>query len=532
MTGAQGPDLVVLGSGSGALTAALTADDLGMSVELFEKAPLVGGGTAYSGGAVWAPCNHVMRRKEVEDSVEDALEYLRNASRGRGDEAIQRAFVENAGAVIEQVERWTGLKWIMWGAQPDYFAGLPGARLKGRVIMPHPGAADDLLIPAEAELPEMSLVRPTPHMDFVPGFQGSGRAARDAWLAGRSIIGGLWKSFLERRIPFNVSTPARRLLIEGGRVTGVEVERPGGEREAVRAARGVVLNTGGFDWNWDFAQRYLPAPCVYPMTPTSNTGEGHLMAMEAGAATALLDRAIWHPAILIPGDTHENGEPFYRMFNQELSKPHGIVVNSSARRFAAEAAYFVVAEALAEVDPLTRAFVNLPAFLICDEEYRRRYGLPGVVGDQPVPDWIVRSESLAGLAEALGLPPGELEDEVAGFNENAKQGVDPRFGRGTRPYELFWGDPDPNHGPNPNLGPIAEPPFYGFQIHLSHAGSRGGLVTTPDAEVVHLEGGTIPGLYACGNVAANLVFGSGYASGSANGSSMVFGHIAARHACA
>ena len=119
-------DIAVIGSGGGGLTAALAAVDLGLDVAIFEKAALVGGGTAYSGGVVWAPCNHVMRRKQIADSVEDALTYARAASAGRGDEGVQRVYIESVRPIIETVERWTGLKWVIW-RQPDYYPDLPGA---------------------------------------------------------------------------------------------------------------------------------------------------------------------------------------------------------------------------------------------------------------------------------------------------------------------------------------------------------------------------------------------------------------------
>ena len=138
-------DLVVVGSGSGALAGAIAAHEAGLRVVIYEKAPRVGGGTAYSGGVVWAPCNHVMRRKGIPDSIEDACEYLRAASNGRGDDVVQRRYVTEVAGVIEQVERWTGISWVIWTGQPDYYTDLPGARLNGRAILQHPNAASDVL---------------------------------------------------------------------------------------------------------------------------------------------------------------------------------------------------------------------------------------------------------------------------------------------------------------------------------------------------------------------------------------------------
>jgi succinate dehydrogenase/fumarate reductase flavoprotein subunit/carbon monoxide dehydrogenase subunit G len=521
-------DLVVVGSGSGALAGAIAAHESGLRVVIYEKAPVVGGGTAYSGGVVWAPCNHVMRRKGIPDSVEDACDYLHAASNGRGDDVVQHRYVTEVAGIIEQVERWTGISWVIWTGQPDYYTDLPGARLNGRAILQHPNSATDVLGPAETRYPELALVRPTPHMDFVPGFQTTDRRPRDSWLAGRSIIGGLWKVILERGIEYHVSTPVIDLVRDGvGAVVGVRVQPSGGAVHEVRS-HAVLLNTGGFDWNETLAHRYLPGPSPHPQTPPSNTGDGHIMAMDAGAGTALMDKAVWHPSIQIPGDSHDEGQPLYRMFNLELSKPHCIVVNRTGRRFVTEAAYYALADAWAHIDMLTQTFPNVPSYFVCDATYREKYGLPGVRQGDPIPEWIHSADSLEDLAAQLRVDPAGLSAEVELYNSDSVSGTDSRFGRGTTAYEQYWGDPEWD-GPNPTMGPVEKPPYYGFPLHLAHAGTRGGVITSRDGEVLRADGTVIPGLYACGNTAANVLFGNGYASGSAVGSSLVFGYLAAKH---
>lgn len=521
-------DLAVVGTGSGALAAAIVAHDAGLKVVIYEKASKVGGGTAYSGGVVWAPMNHVMKRKKIHDSIEDATTYLRLSSGGRGNDALQLRYVENVGRVIEQVVNWSGIAWVIWTGQPDYYPDLPGARQSGRAVLPHPAAASDVLTPLQETMPELDLVRPTPHMDFVPGFQTDGGVSpRDAWLAGRSIIGGLWKAVVERGIEFHVSTPVVDLLLEDGSVVGVEIAPQGAPKRRVRT-EAVLLNTGGFDWNAEMASRYLPGPVSYPQTPPSNTGDGHVMAFKAGAGTALMDKAVWHPSIRIPGDLHEEGQQLYRMFNMELSKPHSIVVNAAGKRFATEAAYYAVADAWGHIDTLSREYPNMPSYFVCDSQYFAKYGLPGLAVGDKIPDWIAVDETLHGLAKQLDVDPEAFAEQVTRFNGYAEKGVDPEFKRGESAYEKYWGDP--NHdGPNPTMGPVSEGPFYGFPIAFSHAGTRGGVTISPDGQALRADGAPIPGLYVSGNTAANQLFGSGYGSGSAVGSSLVFGVLAAEH---
>ena len=527
LTDTEQVDFAIVGTGSGALSAAIVAHDAGLRVVIYEKAAVVGGGTAYSGGVVWAPCNHIQARKHQHDSLEEATEYLLHSSGGRGDEGLARTYVENVGPIIAQVEEWTQIKWIIWPGQPDYYPDLPGAALDGRAILPHPNSAHQVLVPAEERLPEMALVRRTPHMDFVPGFQRADRAARDAWVAGRSIIGGLWKCVLERDIPFYVDTPAVSLCTTEGRVTGLVVREAGAEPREVSARLGVLLNTGGFDWNETLSRRYLPGPPAAAQTPPTNTGDGLRMACYLGAATALMDKALWHPAIMIPGDTHETGEQLYRMFNAELSKPHCIVINRTGRRFATEAAYYALADAWFEVDWRSRRHPNLPCYFICDAAYREKYGLPGLRAEDPVPEWITTASSPAELARAIEVDEAGLAQELATYNDDCASGVDSRFGRGTMAYERYWGDPD-HDGPNPTMGSVGQPPFYAFSLYLTHAGTRGGVVIDDRGRVMSADGDPIPGLYASGNTAANLLFGDGYGSGSAVGSSLVFGTLAAR----
>jgi len=519
-------DLLIAGSGSGALAAAIVAHDAGLRVAIYEKSEFIGGGTAFSGGVVWAPDSHLMRRKGIDDSPERALEYLRNISGGRGDEEMQRTYIENISPIIQQVEEWTGIAWVIWPGQPDYYPDVAGAAVNGRAILQHPNSASKVLLPAEQAMPELELVRPTPHMDFVPGFQRSDRPARFSWLAGRSIIGGLWKAVVERGIEYHLSTPVVDLMHDGDTVIGAKVQ-PEGSPPKDLYARAVLLNTGGFDWNETFAHRYLPGPFAHPQTPPSNTGDGHVMAMKMGAGTALMDKAVWHPAIQIPGDLHEEGQPLYRMFNNELSKPHTLVVNKEGRRFANEAAYYDITDAWAHADMLTQTYPNVPSFFICDSRCRESYGLPGVRDDEEVPDWISVAETPAELAEALGIDKAGFLAQLKRFNEDAKAGVDGQFNRGTTAYERYWGDAE-HAGPNPNMDTVSKAPFYGFEIHPSHAGARGGVTTSPTGQVLRADGRPIDGLYASGNTAANVLFGGGYGSGSAVGSSLVFGYLAAK----
>jgi predicted oxidoreductase len=95
---------------------------------------------------------------------------------------------------------------------------------------------------------------------------------------------------------------------------------------------------------------------------------------------------------------------------------------------------------------------------------------------------------------------------------------------------MMTGDRD---RPNPNLGPLDRAPYYGLQLRVASVGiNAAGLQTNVNAQVMHVRGRPIEGLYAAGNAAAPLDIGAGYQSGLSNLRGLVGGYAAARHAVA
>src|SRR4051812_11790258 len=260
----------------------------------------------------------------------------------------------------------------------------------------------------------------------------AGRSVEEAWIGGRALVGGLWRRYLERGLPYSLNAPVRELLEEDGRVVGVVAEIDG-RQQTIRARRGVLLNTGGFEWNAEMNTRHLPVPNVHGFTPPVNTGDGHIMGMSLGAATALMDQAQWDPTIQIPGETND-GEPLYLMFLEPLSRPHSMVVNRSGRRFANESSHFCFTDEWMRYDSRTRQYMNFPAYFVLDNQYLSKYGLPKAAPGEPVPDWIVQANTLEELANKVGIDPAGLADQVATFNKFAETGVDEQHGRGSDEY--------------------------------------------------------------------------------------------------
>ena len=107
-------------------------------------------------------------------------------------------------------------------------------------------------------------------------------------------------------------------------------------------------------------------------------------------------------------------------------------------------------------------------------------------------------------------------------------GRDEDFPRGEAPYDRFYGDE--RVAPNPNMGPIAEAPFYAVALYPGDIGTNGGLLTDEHARVLRADGSAIEGLYATGNCTASVMGRVYPGAGATIGPSMVFGYVAANHA--
>ncbi|MGE0501701.1 MAG: FAD-dependent oxidoreductase [Rhizobiaceae bacterium] len=501
-------DVLLVGAGVGSMAAAIALKRRGLEPFIVEKTDRVGGATAYSGGIVWAPDNFRMRAKGIADSPEQALTYLDHVSGQRGDPAIARAYVENVNRVVEDLQRATALRWVTYPGLPDYFSEFPGGVAAGRYLLPHGDLVRDALEKARSEHPEMAQIRPAVHLG----------ARQDEWVWGRALAGSLWARILYDAIPYRLNHRATSFVTEGGRVVGAELGNDG-RGVVVRSRLGVLLDTGGFEWDEDMSRRYVPGPALHPQTPPSNEGDGHRMAARLGAAFALMDQTIGMPSIRVAGEVND-GRQLYRILFQEMALPHSLLVNAAGKRFANETFFVDVASAWGVADDAGR-FVNLPCFLVFDAEYLKRYGLPGGVDGSHMH----RADTLPALASATGVDPQNLVASINAFNAEALAGRADSFGRGRTAYQRAFGDKDAIG--NPTLGPVTRSPFYSVRIHPATSGHRGGVVIDPAGRVLDNAGRAISGLYACGTVAAGTLTGAAYFTGTAVGHALVFGTLAA-----
>ncbi|SDR64133.1 Succinate dehydrogenase/fumarate reductase, flavoprotein subunit [Rhizobiales bacterium GAS113] len=502
-------DVLLLGGGVGSMSAAITLNESGLKPLIIEKSDLVGGATAFSGGIVWAPNNFRMKAKAIADSRDEALTYLESVSCGRGDKAIARAYIDAVPRIVDSLRQRTALRWVTYPGLPDYYAENPGGKVVGRYLLPHGDLVGEALRAAAARWPAMNLVRPSIHLGL----------RRLQWVWGRALVGCLWARVLDDGTPFLLNHRAVSLVSHAGRVEGAVVSGDRGTC-AIRARLGVILNTGGFEWNEEMTRRHVPGAPLHPQTPPSNEGDGHLLAAEAGAAFALMDQSIGMPSIRVPGEL--NGElQLHRILFQELARPHSIVVNAGGRRFANETYFPEIARAW-NIRGDRCTYVNIPCFLVFDSNYVAKYGMPGgLPPDEP----IHQSERLESLAATIGIDPGGLKAEVSTYNEQIGGGGADAFGRGSTAYQRVFGDNDAIG--NPTVGMLVRPPYYALEIHPATSGHRGGVVIDGRARILDIRGNIIKGLFACGSCAAGTLTGETYFTGTAVGHAIVFGTLAA-----
>lgn len=533
-------DVIVVGSGAAGMTAALTAAHHGLRTVLIEKAPTFGGSTARSGGGVWIPNNDVLLTDGVPDTPEDASTYLKHITGDVVDDDLRAAFLDNGPAMLRFVLANTPLR-LRWVTDySDYYPEAPGGLPTGRSVEPRPLNAavlgDELanlappylkaptgLTVTQADFRWMNLVARHPR-GMLRSLRVAGRRLvslalrRQLLVMGQALSAGLRVGLSRMDVPVLLETQLTTLVTENDRVTGVEVLR-NGLPDTIRARKGVLLASGGFEKNERMRKEYQQEPISTEWTvgAAENTGDGIEAGMRLGAAVTLMDDAWWGPSIMLPRG------PYFCL--AERSLPGCVMVNERGERFVNEAAPYVDAvHAMYETD-------SVPAWLIADQTYRNRYIFAGLGPRQPFPGrWykygtVRRGASVEELATEIDVPAEKLRETIERFNGFADSGVDSDFHRGDSAYDRYYGDP--RNRPNPNLAPLRKAPFYAIRIVPGDLGTKGGLRTDTAARVLREDGSVIEGLYAAGNASAP-VMGRTYAGpGATIGPAMVFGYLAA-----
>jgi 3-oxosteroid 1-dehydrogenase len=534
-------DVVVVGSGSAGLAAALTAAAGNARVIVLEKSSALGGTSAMSGAGTWVPANHHMLAAGIADSREEALAYLRaTAPEGWRDEedALWQAFVAHAPDMLRFLEAHTPLEFELVH-HPDLYVEAPGGRLSGRMVSPRPLSRDlagpwrnrirastlpqiftyrELILGTVLSRPVRTLLELSPRLAYrlLTGRVGMGNA----------LVVGLIKGCLDHGCEVIAEARAERLLTDTddsteGRVIGVEA-RIGDRSLAVRATRGIVLATGGFEWDPEMLARHFPGEAGLVGSPRTNTGDGHKMAAAVGARLARMDQANIYPVTTTVYEGQRDALPLNVLYH-----PHCILVNRHGQRFVNEGSPNV-GVVLDARDPANGRPVHLPAWHIFDARYAAENRLAMWIGRRD-PRWFRKARTLAALARLIDLNATVLCATVERFNRFARNGKDDDFNRGETAWEMFYTrDPArPNH--NGALGTLEKAPFYAAPYHRGILGTKGGPRTNERGQVLRADGSVIAGLYCAGVAMANPIGTKAVGAGTTIGPCLTWGYICGRN---
>jgi 3-oxosteroid 1-dehydrogenase len=540
-------DVVVVGAGGAGMCAALAAAKQGLDTVLVEKSAYFGGSTARSGGGVWMPGNYALKEagQADADDLDRAKLYLDSIVGDVVPKVRRDTYLERGPEVLEFLRDHTPLRFQWVPQYADYHPEAPGGRPAGRSCEPVPldarslGVELDRLHPQYTKAPANMIVTQADFRKISLGLRTirgpltmakvlvnrvvSIVLRRRMYAMGNAIAIALRKGMIDAGVPLHHHTELTDLLIEDGRVAGVTVLHDG-RPATIRARRGVILGSGGFERNLEMREKFQPHPTSIEWTTGSefNTGGGILAGIAAGAETDLLDDAWWGPTIPLP-----NG-PWFCLAERNL--PGSIIVNQAGERFMNEALPYV--EAVHEIYAGEATGVgHVPAWMVIDQRYRNRYLFAGLTPRQPFPGrWLKhgtvrKAASLSELAAQIDVPAEALTATVERFNAFARTGVDEDYHRGESAYDKYYSDPTVK--PNPSLHVIDQAPFYAVKIVPGDLGTKGGLVTDERARVLRPDGSVIAGLYAAGNV-SSAVMGHTYAGpGATIGPALAFGYLAA-----
>jgi 3-oxosteroid 1-dehydrogenase len=480
-----------------------------------------------------------MQREGVDDSREEALTYL-DATVGEPGAASNRgrkeAFVDGIADYITTAERH-GFRWARAANYPDYYPEEPGGKI-GRSVELRPvdaksigelGKKSRALLPFPMMNADMYLLGRA--FSTVSGFMqgarlvfrtlgGLLRGRRDLGMGGALATALAKAVIVDGGAPLWLNSPATRLIEEGGKVTGVEVDHDG-TPTVVKARKGVLLGAGGFDR--DKARRLkLQGVEGNPAGSPGALGQGIDMAEQVGADMEYLDDAWWGATV----QPVEGGLSSFIV--GERSMPPSLMVDAQGRRFANESESYVdLGHHMLEHDG-----AKGPYWLILDAPYTHRYVLtfamdPRANKKMKQEGIKVTAPSVGELATKMGVDPTTLVQEIKRFNGFARAGRDQDFHRGDSAYDRYYSDPTVH--PNPNLAPLVKGPFTAYKVVIGDLGTKGGIVTDADARALRPDGSVIEGLYAAGNTSAAVMGHTYPGPGSTIGPASVFGLIAARH---
>ena len=555
-------DVVVIGTGNGGLTSAICSRDGGASVLVIEKSNQYGGTSATSGGGVWIPNNRYAVAENVNDSYDDAKAYINSVSpEGMIEDDLIETYLEHGPKMVDYLHENSRVKYRNLAHYPDYFPDNPGGKEGNRSMEPEPISGTDLgddLSYLRDQHPQTAFTMGPIRMNFT---QVEGQLLLGALPGWKTLFAKLfvkyifdlpmrlffgWKdrrltmgnagiarlilSCKDRDIPIWRNTSMSEIIFTDGKVIGIKATQ--GERTLnIKANKGVILASGGFEKNQELREQYLPQPtnADWSAANVHNTGDALNEGLRLDAATHQMDTGWWSTTMKVPGQD----KGWLSMVDKSM--PGNYTVNKNGERFSNESQNYVsfvndMFEEYAKGNPCA------PCYMIFDSDFRKNRPCGPLLQASMQPDsrvpkewwdpsFLIKADTLEELAEKVGLNADGLLKTQQKVNEFSKTGNDLDFKRGDTAYDRYYGDPSVE--PNPCLAPLEKGPFYCMVLYPGEMGTAGGLVIDSNARVLDTNKNPISGLYACGNCTTALL--PKYPGpGSTLGPAMTFGYLAAK----
>lgn len=524
-------DIVVVGTGAAALSAAIAAVSAGSSVLMVEKGPTYGGTSTKSEGGMWVPNNRFLRAKGEVDDRDDALRYMSRCARPhlyRADAAffgmpeseyrLMEAFYDNASKAFEFLEAVKALKTTTIFSLPDYYETPEDKVPVGRMIM--------------TEQPN--------------GQYGLGAELvrqLKAWLDARQV-----RILLKHR--------ARTLIRNTkGEIVGLETTASDGRTVSLRARKAVIFGSGGYAHNKEMMRHFQPAPIYGTCSVPTSEGDFITIAQGVGAKLGNLGNA-WRMQLVLEHTLELPSVP------RGIWQPPGdsmVIVNKYGERVVNEKHNYHDRSQVHFVwDANREEYPNQLLFMIYDrrvaELFAGNFPLPGP-GVQA--SYVIEGDTLEALAQAIQARLdlhadkwGEvklrgfsktLEQTIARFNQQALTGADQQFQRGSFRWDQAWlsycsiaregtawkmgQTPDATMHPLQSTGP-----YYAILLGSGVLDTNGGPVINPHAQVVDASDIPIPGLYGAGNCISSPAGQAYWGGGCTLGLAVTYGQIAGSHA--
>jgi flavocytochrome c len=472
-------DVVFVGAGT-ALLGAVKAADLGAKVILLERAPVVGGSTAMSGGVIYAAETSIQAQAGVSDSKDVMFEDWMKGTRNEADPELVRIVADRAAEVVD----WFAENGADYPTEPDFlYQSGPDPVRRGHTVKERIGGSYSIILE---------------------------RVAKEK---GVEIL-------LEHR--------AMRLFTDGdGRVVGIQAVTTDGEIVNI-GSKAVVLGTGGFCEDPDMLRQYYPisGKDVWFGAPGTCTGDGIRAAQVVGAdLTGTHQFYEGLGCVLAIEGGPERGLAGLKLINQPVSgfpptfkqEPFSyVIVNKQGRRFVSDVEFYMVIVGATYGQEGAACYFVFDESMKADERFTMCLAWTREEFLSAIDEgWVKKASTLRELAESLGVDPDGLEETVEEYNRYADAGEDEDFGR----YPS-------------TLKALETGPFYGVTHRPGMNFHGGGLRVNAKMQVLRRDREPIPGLYASGTDIGGLITMGYPGSGSMLASGFVSSLVAGENAAA